>query len=307
MVLLYVIIGNFTSPLENLARKAKEVGRGNFSISLEEQHSEDEVGTVTKAFNQMIVSINDYIRRTRESMEMEIKMKERELAMENLLKDAQLKYYQAQINPHFLFNTLNAGQQLAMMEDAERTYEFIENMASFFRYRLKRNGETSTLREEIGLIDSYMYIMNVRYSNEIHLEKSIDARLLDILFPGMILQPVIENALNHGLGGVEWEKRIWFSVRQESGEAVICLRDNGLGISEQVLEELRTGMVHAPKDQDDSRNGVGLANVRERLRLYFDRTDVMTVESGGEGKGAVITIQVPILREAQAPLGNPIA
>lgn len=144
MALLYRMIGTFTRPLEKLAGKAKEVGRGNFGISLEEPESGDEVGTVTVAFNQMIASINDYIRRIRESMEMEIRMKERELAMENLLKDAQLKYYQAQINPHFLFNTLNAGQQLAMMEDAERTYAFIENMASFFRYRLKSNGEVST-------------------------------------------------------------------------------------------------------------------------------------------------------------------
>lgn len=302
MVLLYVIIGNFTKPLEKLARKAKEVGRGNFGISLEEPDSEDEVGTVTVAFNQMITSINDYVRQTRESMELEIKMKERELAMENLLKDAQLKYYQAQINPHFLFNTLNAGQQLAMMEDAERTYEFIENMASFFRYRLKSNGEASTLEEEIGLIDSYMYIMNVRYSNEIHLNKSIDSRLLNILFPGMVLQPVLENALNHGLGGVEWEKWIWFSVTQERGEAVICIRDNGMGISEQVLEELRTGRPQTPTDKADSRNGVGLANVRERLRLYFDQTDVMTVESDGEGKGASVTIRVPILRENQEKL-----
>lgn len=296
MVLLYVIIGTFTSPLEKLARKAKEVERGNFGIALEEPESEDEVGTVTVAFNQMIVSINDYIQRIRESMELEIRMKERELAMENLLKDAQLKYYQAQINPHFLFNTLNAGQQLAMMEDAERTYAFIENMASFFRYRLKSNGEASTLREEIELIDNYMYIMNVRYSGEIHLEKAIDSRLLDILFPGMVLQPVIENALRHGLGGVEWEKRIWFSVRQESGEAIIGIRDNGMGISEETLEELRTGNLRPQEDKDDSGNGVGLANVRERLRLYFDRTDVMMVESDGEGKGASVTIRVPILR-----------
>lgn len=304
MVLLYGIIGTFTRPLEKLAGKAKEVGRGNFGIELEEPESGDEVGTVTSAFNQMILSINDYIRRIRESMELEIRMKERELAMESLLKDAQLKYYQAQINPHFLFNTLNAGQQLAMMEDAERTYAFIENMASFFRYRLKSNGEVSTLREEIGLIDSYMYIMNVRYSNEIHLEKTIDPRLLDILFPGMVLQPVIENALRHGLGGVEWEKWIWFTVGQENGEAVICIRDNGMGISEEILENLRTGSILPQEEKDipgknDSGNGVGLANVRERLRLYFDRTDVMTVESGGEGKGASVTIRVPILR------GNP--
>lgn len=131
MVLLYVIIGGFTRPLEKLAEKAKEVGRGNFGIALDDPGDGDEVGTVTMAFNQMIVSINDYIKRTRESMELEIAMKERELAMESLLKDAQLKYYQAQINPHFLFNTLNAGQQLAMMEDADRTYAFMENVASF--------------------------------------------------------------------------------------------------------------------------------------------------------------------------------
>ena len=296
-VLLYVIMGGFTRPLEKLALKAKEVGKGNFGISLEEPESEDEVGTVTVAFNQMIASINEYIRRTRESLELEIKMKERELAMENLLKDAQLKYYQAQISPHFLFNTLNAGLQLAMMEDAERTYAFIENMASFCRYRLKKNGEGSTLREEIGLIDSYMYIMNVRFSNEIHLEKEIDARLLDILFPGMVLQPVIENALNHGLRNVEWEKWIWFFVGQENGEAVIRIRDNGMGISKEILEELNAGSFRHPDDESDLGNGVGLANVRERLRLYFERTDVMTVESGGEGKGALFTIRVPILRE----------
>ncbi len=297
MALLYVIIGSFTRPLERLADKAKEVGKGNFGISLEGPKSEDEVGTVTVAFNQMIVSINEYIRKTRESLELEIRMKERELAMENLLKDAQLKYYQAQINPHFLFNTLNAGQQLAMMEDAERTYAFIENMASFFRYRLRKNGEGSTLQEEIGLIDSYMYIMNVRFSNEIHLEKEIDARLLDIRFPGMVLQPVIENALNHGLRGVEWEKRIWFYVGQENGEAEIRIQDNGVGISKEIVDKLNTGDFRHSERENDSGNGVGLSNVRERLRLYFDRADVMTVKSDGEGKGALVIIRVPILRE----------
>jgi len=296
-VILYVIMGNFTRPLEELAVKAKEVGKGNFGISLKKPESRDEVGTVTEAFNQMIVSLGDYIRRTKEGMELEIKMKERELVMENLLKDAQLKYYQAQINPHFLFNTLNAGQQLAMMEDAERTYMFMEHVALFFRYRLK-NGEESTLGDEVGLVDSYMYIMNVRYSNEIHLEKRIDPSLLGIRFPGMVLQPVIENALHHGLGDVEWEKRIWFLAAREGGEAVISVRDNGAGMAREALEELNSRIRNpAAADGKDSGpgNGVGLVNVRERLRLSFDRDDVLAVESQGEGKGTLVVIRVPVL------------
>lgn len=296
VALFYVLIGRFTSPLEKLTQKAKEVEKGNFGIDLDGSDSKDEVGTVTRAFNQMIASINDYIRKSRESLELEIRMKQRELAMENLLKDAQLKYYQAQIDPHFLFNTLNAGQQLAMMEDADRTYEFMENMAAFFRYRLKSNGEASTLQGEIQLIDNYMYIMNIRYSNEIHMEKTIDAHLSDILFPGMVLQPIIENALNHGLSGVEWQKWLWFSAKEEDGHAVISIRDNGNGIPAYILKALSTG-TYTSEPQHDTKNGVGLANVRERLRLYFDCHDVMDVESEGAGKGATITIRIPILRQ----------
>ena len=207
-----------------------------------------------------------------------------------------------------------------MMEDAERTYVFMENMAFFFRYRLRKNGEESTLRQEVELIDSYLYIMNVRYSGEIHLEKELDDRLLDMAFPGMVLQPVIENALNHGLGDVEWEKRVWFGVWQDNGDAVICIRDNGAGIEAQVLAELNgtgsrvpgqeeggrsggSGKAAGPggtgpafyREPRDSGNGIGLVNVRERLRLYFDRTDVMTVESGGPGQGTQVTIRVPLV------------
>ena len=249
---------------------------------------------VTTAFNQMVRSINEYIYRIQENMKTQIKMKEKELAMENLLKDAQLKYFQAQIDPHFLFNTLNAGQQLAMMEDAERTYAFMENVAAFFRYRLRQNGKSSTLREEIALIDSYMYIMNVRYSNEIHLEKKIDNRLLNMDFPGMVLQPIVENALRHGLNGVEWEKKILFMIQKEEEDALICVEDNGMGIAPEILEKLRSGEEIRQEKPGDSGNGVGLYNVRERLRLYFDRKDVMEIESGGEGKGTKITIKVPV-------------
>ncbi len=109
-------VGTLIGPLKKLAGSANEVAKGNFEIALLPVESEDEVGVVTGAFNSMVVSIGRYIERIRESMEAERALKERELLMEGHLKDARLKYLQAQINPHFLFNTLNAGAQLAMME-----------------------------------------------------------------------------------------------------------------------------------------------------------------------------------------------
>lgn len=142
-----------------------------------------------------------------------------------------------------------------------------------------------------------MYIMNVRYSNEIHLEKEIDPRILDFLFPGMVLQPLIENALRHGLGEVDWEKRIWFQARLSDGHVSIRIRDNGAGISRELLKELNEGSAGRPVEESRQGNGVGLFNVRERLRLYFDRTDVMTIESDGRWKGTQIAIRVPVRRD----------
>ena len=115
------LAGTIISPLKTLATQADEVAKGNFDIELADSGAEDEIGVVTRAFNQMVISIREYIERIRLSMEVERNLKEKELMMEAHLKDAKLKYLQAQINPHFLFNTLNAGAQLAMMEEA---YEF---------------------------------------------------------------------------------------------------------------------------------------------------------------------------------------
>lgn len=250
VAILYQVIGTITEPLVRLAVRAEKISGGNLNLDPEEAQINDEVGTVTVAFNQMIVSINEYIRRIRENMALEMKMKEQEMSMENLLKDAQLKYYQAQINPHFLFNTLNAGQQLAMMEDAERTYEFLDHTASFFRYRLRKNGSEATLRDEIELIDDYMYIMNVRFAGEIHLDKKIDQRILDIAFPGMVLQPIVENALNHGLRNVDWEKHIWFTAQSMDGFAIITVRDNGAGIPKEKLARLQALLQQNQDAQD---------------------------------------------------------
>jgi two-component system, sensor histidine kinase YesM len=298
LVLIIIVTRSMTGPLLKLTQAAYEVAGGNFEVDLVQVESSDEVEIVTKAFNNMIVSIHQYIIKTKESMELESKMKERELMMTNHLKDAQLKYLQAQINPHFLFNTLNAGVQLAMMEGADKTGLYIENMASFFRYNMKSIDQDSTIRDEIRLVDSYIYILNVRFSGGIHFYKEIDERLLDIRVPSMILQPVVENAVNHGIRDIEYQGEIRLSVYQDDENINITIADNGIGMEHNTIEHIlnlklgdRTSLREAASSRDS--NGVGLGNVINRLRLYYDRERVFDIESEGPNKGTSVTIHIP--------------
>ena len=145
VAIIILVVRSMIWPLTQLSNTAHEVAMGNLNVPILPVVREDEVGVVTRGFNQMLDSIRLHIKQQRESMEKQAQMKERELLMETHLKEAQLKYLQAQINPHFLFNCLNAGAQLAMLEDAERTGVFLEKMADFFRYNVRKMEDDALL------------------------------------------------------------------------------------------------------------------------------------------------------------------
>ena len=274
-------------PLRALTVSANSVAKGDFGISTLPVNSTDEIGIVTKAYNKMIVSIQDYIEKIRQSAETERELKEKELMMETHLKDAQLKYLQAQINPHFLFNTLNAGAQLAMMEGADRTYEYVQVMSEFFRYNVKNASRTVTIGEELELVDNYIYILNVRFSGEIHYEKKIDQSLNDVEMPSMILQPIVENCVKHGIREMMGEGKIMMSVYALDDTACIKIEDNGAGMDEETIESLKNGNP-APGKKDS--NGIGMDNVYARLKLFCGSDDCFSIESDGAGKGSRFTI-----------------
>lgn len=292
-LLVFLLTRGITDPLQRLAEAAEQVANGSLVAEVSGPVTNDEVGIVTAAFNQMVVSLKDNMEQARQRIALESAMKEKQLLMEAHLKDTQLKYLQSQINPHFLFNTLNACAQLAMLEGADRTYTYVQNVADFYRYNVRKKDGVATLAEEIGLVNNYIYIINVRFSGEIHFIKEIEEGVTDVPMPAMILQPLVENSINHGLRDVEWEKKIWLSVYRENNRICVSVRDNGIGISPEQTQSILNNDLNGNGLQEHT-TGVGLRNVIGRLRLFYNRDDVMEITSTGSGMGTEVAVFIPV-------------
>ncbi len=293
IIIITNLVSTIIQPLRKLADSANEVADGNFDAELLDISYNDEIGIVSNAFNKMVISIKQYIERLRMSIEKERHMQERELMMESHLKDARLKYLQAQINPHFLFNTLNAGAQLAMMEGADKTYEYVQTVADFFRYNVKGKTTEVSIREEVTLVDNYIRILNVRFSGDIGYEKQVDERLLEASMPNMVLQPIVENAVNHGIREMGDKGKITLRVYREDNNICISIGDNGKGISKDNIEKILSGNWERKQEQYDN-NGIGMDNVISRLRLFTERDDAVDIKSEGENMGCEIIIRLPM-------------
>ncbi|MDD2534484.1 MAG: histidine kinase [Eubacteriales bacterium] len=305
IVLLTAI--RITRPVAELAQRADLVASGNLDVAPIDVDTHDEVHTLANAFNAMIVSIRDYVAQIRDNLIRETRQKEHDLVMENLLQVAQLKNLQAQINPHFLFNALNTGAQMAMLEGADRTSDFVEHVADFYRYNIKLFDRDVTLGEELKMAQDYIYIQKVRFAERIHYNDDIDTTCLDVRMPGLILQPLVENALNHGLRDAEEGGQVTIIVR-DLGELVeVLVRDNGRGMDSQKIATILA------TDPNDPRNltltnqaatgtksppagaGIALTNVVNRLRLYYHRQDVIEIVSGPTIRGTTIKLLIPKL------------
>ena len=296
LMVLRMLVKDMVTPLTSLARTANLVGQGNFNVKMPDTDSNDEIGIVTRTFNQMVGSLEEYVAKVKEGAEKEQELLERELLMENHLKEARLKYLQSQINPHFLFNSLNAGAQLAMMEDAEKTCIFLDKMAEFFRYNVKKGLEDATVGDETAAAENYIYILNVRFAGDIQFKESIDQRVLDVKMPSMILQPIVENAVRHGIRGMEENGTILLTVHGCRDSIRISVRDNGKGMSRERILEVMEGRKQETPDDGDS-TGIGLDNVVSRLELYYQQKGLVQIVSEGPGMGTEVIIHIPVKEE----------
>lgn len=241
-------------------------------------NTEDEFAVLAQAFDEMLEENRRQMAQIEENARVKQQLQQAEMEnmkISNDLKNNQYKLLESRINPHFLFNTLNMILQIAYIENAKQTSKLIEATSDFLRYNLNRLSKIGTIEDEIRNIKDYTYIQECRFGNRIQFLYEIDDTLYSYHMPCMILQPLVENAIIHGIGHMLSQATI--SIRLYSRESWIYLdvEDNGQGIEAEQLKMINEQMRMKVGYNDH----IGLQNVNMRLKLYFGDGVKFTVDS----------------------------
>lgn len=303
ILLVLSITYRMTTPIIQLAHSANEIASGHFEGEEVIVSDEDEIQTMAKAFNKMRTSIRRYIEELKKANEIEAQLFEKELQtvkMQTLLNNAELRSLQSQINPHFLFNSLNAGVQLAMMEDATLTLEFLENMAAIFRYNIRPLDKEVTVEEEIANIKAYCEMMKVRFGDKLSFTMEIDDAVLDVKMLPLILQPIVENAFIHGIGKNEFGGKVVIKAWLDTEGVRFVVKDTGIGMTQaqihRILYKDTSELVMAEPPKKSHSSGIGAGNVLQRLRLAYGEDAKLTIIST-LGVGTEISITIPSIHK----------
>ncbi|MCM2605604.1 histidine kinase [Rossellomorea marisflavi] len=271
-----------TRPVFKLTKAANELSRGNFSQEVKVEGN-DEIAFLAKTFDRMRININNLISEMKQKAALERELQESKL----LLQESQFRSLQSQINPHFLFNTLNTLSKKAYMEGSEETSDLLVSVAGILRYNLKRQNRSVTLGDEIAVLLQYMDIQKARFADRLQFTTDIDPSCLDAKIPALTLQPIVENAVIHAVEPQEDGGSIRFRVYEEGDGIAVEVSDDGAGMPwekiRQIVEEEALPEGHS--------TGIGFSNVVKRLRLFYGVEDVIEIESE-EGKGTTITLRI---------------
>lgn len=262
----------FTQPLKRLSDGMKKVGKGDFKVVVEPT-AMDEIGELTVRFNKMTAHIDHLLDRM---VEMEVKEKESEYLI-----------LQSQVNPHFLYNTLEAIRMRCIVDKEKDIANVINSLSNLFRLSISRRERFVALRDELEHVRCYVAVQNFRFDNKYHLTINADESLLDYRTFKLMLQPLVENCVFHGLEVKPDEGHITIDVNLEGKYLIVRVSDDGVGIPEDKLLELREYLEH-PSEQTDKQS-LGMRTVHERIRLFFGNECGLTVQSE-ENKGTCITL-----------------
>ena len=291
VVVILLLSHQMTDSLRRLEKRMSCVEKGDLGVRFFYPYK-DEVGSLAKSFNYMIGEIQSLVRKQEETIE-ELK-RERDYVAEvqKQKRKAELKALQAQINPHFLYNTLNAITWQAADQGAEEISILSNSLGKFFRIGLSKGAEVISLREELEHVTSYLEIQSIRYHSRLSYEIHVDDKCLDFRMIKLLLQPLAENSIYHGIKEKQGAGIIKISVSEEgTGEEMITVLevwDNGAGIPEEKLAFINETL---KKGGTDCEAGYGIYNVNERIRLFYGKEYGLHYESSfGHWTKAVLRI-----------------
>lgn len=288
---------HIANPIQKLTEVALEIRDGDMLdfTGVEINDSDNrEIAILVNVFNKMIDKIQGQFRLTEEAAKAkaELHLKELEnLKIMNLLKSSELKVLQMQMNPHFLFNTLNMIAKTAYLGDSEETVFLLQKTAQLLRYSLDYMGKSVTLARELEILDCYVCLQEKRFGNRIDFDFDLDERFHDVQVPCFILQPLVENAITHGVGMYTEGGKILISTvwLEKEGKGRISIIDNGVGMEQCELLRVRRNL-STEWSFDDK---IGLGNVYMRLEKFFHGNVAMEIYSD-PGKKTEIRILLPV-------------
>lgn len=280
IVVIILVAHAVTVPLGQLAEIMNRVTTEDFHVQFSYPYK-DEVGKLANSFNYMIRKIDELVRELNINIEALKEEKERVREVEMQKRKAELRALQAQINPHFLYNTLNAITWQAADCGAGEVSILSNSLGKFFRISLSKGREVITLREEIEHVTSYLKIQKIRYRDKIIYKLNVPEDVKDIYITKLVLQPLVENSIYHGIKLKEGVGTIRITVtRTNSAPGIpaleICVEDDGEGIETQQLEIINQGLSRGIINREI---GYGIYNVNERLKLSYGDTYGLRLES----------------------------
>nr|WP_317349590.1 sensor histidine kinase [uncultured Blautia sp.] len=267
------IAKNITQPIQKLCESMEKVQEGDFSVSDIVVDSANEIGSLTTSFNVMTHRIQDL---------MEQNIREQEAK-----RKSELKALQSQINPHFLYNTLDSIIWMAEGKKNEEVVLMTASLARLLRQSISNEDEVVSIGQEIEYARGYLTIQKMRYKDKMEYQIDVDPSILNIPLIKLVLQPVIENAIYHGLKYKESKGFLLVRGFPKDGNAVLQVIDDGVGMDEETLEH-----IYEKHKVNYRSNGVGIYNVQKRLQLYYGNEYGITYESE-VGKGTTATITIP--------------
>ncbi len=286
-IILLVSIFRLLASLRVLANQSVEISHGNFDLPDVDSSRNDEIGHMASAFNGMKRSMKRQVELLEEKNRAEHEM----LTLETLLEQEKLQQLRSQINPHFLFNTLNVIKYSAQEEGAEKTKELLSSLGRLYRYALGSNENQVLLSRELGIVSELASLYRARFGDRIsfswHAEDDIE--VTETIVPSFILQPLVENSFRHGLGRKMEAGHVDVGIYREAEYLRIEVADDGIGIDGKQLEEIEARL----KNPSLGGEHIGLYNVAARLRLLGNRSGLM-IESK-KGEGTKVTLLMPFV------------